>query len=111
MKNTCSFWRSPPITPIASPKLVPAKAGIHLLMTWRMRQRHEGLPAPAFGDPDVILHHRVAASKAVLRLEAFENPLSGVPLLRRRHASDTKIASMTGSSAPGFGLPGGFDRT
>ena len=29
-------------------------AEIHLRMTGRMRQRHEGLPAPAFGDPDVI---------------------------------------------------------
>ena len=50
-------------------------------MARRMRQRHKSLPAPAFGDPDIVLHNRVAASKTVLCLETFENPLGRVALL------------------------------
>ena len=49
-----------------------------------MRQRHEGLPAHGFGDPDVVLHHRVAASKPMLGLQALKNPLGRVSLLRWR---------------------------
>jgi hypothetical protein len=67
-----------------------------LRMTWRMRQRHEGLPAPAFGDPDVILHHRVAAGKAMLRFKAFENPSRP----RRAFSATRRAAASAAPSHP-----------
>jgi hypothetical protein len=47
----------------------------------------------------------------MLRFKAFENPLSSVPLLRRRRHIPARMAAITGISGPSFGLPGGFDRT
>ena len=48
-----------------------------------MRQRHERLAAPRPAEPDIILHHRVAAAKAMLVAQPLEDPLRRVPLLHR----------------------------
>jgi len=58
-------------------------AKIHLAMPGRMRQRHERLAAPRPAKPDIILHHRVAAAKAMLVAQPLEDPLRRVPLLHR----------------------------
>jgi hypothetical protein len=61
-----------------------AFAEIDLRMARRMGQRHEGLARPGAGDPNVILHDRIAASVALFDPQPFENPLRRMPLLRRR---------------------------
>ncbi len=48
-----------------------------------MAQRHEHLPLPQPALVHVLLHHRQPASVAVLIPKPFEDPLRGVPLLRR----------------------------
>ena len=58
-------------------------AEVHLSVTRRMRQRHEGLPAPRPAEPHMVLHHRVAAGKAVLVTKALEDPLRRMTLLHR----------------------------
>src|ERR1700737_2597712 len=60
-----------------------AFAEIDLRMARRMGQRHEDLARPAAGDPNVILHYGITAGKTVFEPQPFENPLRGVPLLRR----------------------------
>ena len=55
----------------------------HPGVTRRMRQRHEGLPAPRPAEPHMVLHHRVAAGKAVLVTKALEDPLRRMTLLHR----------------------------
>ena len=59
-------------------------AEVDLGRAGRVRQRHEGLPPTRACDPDVILHHCVAASIAVLVAQTLEDPLGRVPLLDRR---------------------------
>ena len=59
---------------------------IHLAVARRMGQRHERLPRPRPADPDVILHHRVAAGEAMFVAQPLENPLGRVTLLYRRIA-------------------------
>ena len=49
-----------------------------------MSKRHEDLARPRARQSHVILHHRIAADKAVLDPQPFENPLRRMPLLRRR---------------------------
>ena len=61
-----------------------AFAEVDLRMARRMGQRHEDLARPGAGDPNVILHDRIAASVAVFDPQPFENPLRRMPLLRRR---------------------------
>ena len=61
-----------------------AFAEIDLRMARRMGQRHEDLARPGAGDPNVILHDRIAASVAVFEPQPVENPLRRMPLLRRR---------------------------
>ena len=61
-----------------------ALAEIDLGMAGRMGQRHKGLLHPHPLQPDVILHHRVAAGIPVFGPQPLENPLGRVPLLRRR---------------------------
>ena len=63
-----------------------ALAEIDLGMAGRMRERHEGFLHPHPLQPDVILHHRVAAGIGVFGPQPLENPLARVPLLRRRAA-------------------------
>ena len=58
-----------------------AFAEIDLRVTRRMRERHEDLPRPRSRQAHIILHHRIAAGKAVLVPKTFENPLRRVPLL------------------------------
>ncbi len=53
-------------------------------MARRMDEWHEDLARPGAGQADVILHHRVAAGKAMFEPQPFENPLRRMPLLRRR---------------------------
>src|SRR5580693_2744834 len=60
-----------------------AFAEVDLRMARRMGQRHEDLARPAAGDPNVILHYGITAGKTVFEPQPFENPLRGVPLLRR----------------------------
>lgn len=48
-----------------------------------MRQRHERLAAPCPRDPDIVLHHRVAAAEPMLVAQRFKNPLRRMPLLHR----------------------------
>ena len=60
-----------------------AFAEVDLRMSRRMGQRHEDLARPAAGDPNVILHYGITAGKTVFEPQPFENPLRGVPLLRR----------------------------
>src|SRR5580700_332052 len=63
-----------------------AFAEVDLRMARRMGQRHEDFARPAAGDPNVILHYGITAGKTVFEPQPFENPLRGVPLLRRcRH--------------------------
>jgi hypothetical protein len=54
-----------------------AFAEIDLRMARRMGQRHEGLARPGAGDPNVILHDRIAAGVAAAAVRKC------VPLLRR----------------------------
>ena len=61
-------------------------AEIHLRVTGRVRQGHEGLAPPRPLDPDVILDDRVAAGKAMLVTKPLEYPLGRVTLLHRRRA-------------------------
>jgi hypothetical protein len=49
-----------------------------------MGQRHEGLARPGAGDPNVILHHRIAARVALFDPQPVENPLRRMPLFGRR---------------------------
>ena len=56
-------------------------AEIHLGMPGWMRQRNEGLAAPRPAKPDINLHHRVAADKAVLVPKTLVNPLRRMTLL------------------------------
>src|ERR1700730_12940790 len=49
----------------------------------RMGERHEDLARRPAGDPNVILHYGITAGKTVFEPQPFENPLRGVPLLRR----------------------------
>ena len=63
-----------------------ALAEINLGMAGRMGQRHKGFLQPRPLQPDVILHHRVAAGIIVFGPQPLENPLGRVPLLRRRAA-------------------------
>lgn len=58
-------------------------AKINLRMTRWMRQRHEGLAASRAGDPDIILHHRVATVEPVFVAQPLKDPLRRVPLLHR----------------------------
>src|SRR6202022_2430879 len=60
-----------------------AFAEVDLRMARRMGQRHEDLARPAAGDPNVILHYGITPGKTVFEPQPFENPLRGVPLLRR----------------------------
>src|ERR1700738_3881386 len=60
-----------------------AFAEVDLCMARRMGQRHEDLARAAAGDPNVILHYGITAGKTVFEPQPFENPLRGVPLLRR----------------------------
>src|ERR1700730_10393868 len=60
-----------------------AFAEVDLRMARRMGQRHEDLARPAAGDPNVILHYGITAGKTVFEPQPFENPLRGVPVLRR----------------------------
>src|SRR3954468_2800884 len=52
-------------------------------MTGRMRKRNKGLLQPHPLQPNVILHHRVAAGIIVFGPQPLENPLGRVPLLPR----------------------------
>jgi hypothetical protein len=63
-----------------------ALAEIDLGMAGRMKERHKGLLHPRPLQPDVILHHRIAAGIIIFRPQPLENPLGRVPLLRRRGA-------------------------
>ena len=56
-------------------------AEVDLRVAGWVRQRHEGLPPARACDPDVVLHHRVAAAIAVLVAQTLENPLGRVTLL------------------------------
>src|ERR1700720_4311917 len=60
-----------------------AFAEVDLRMARRMGQRHEDFARPAAGDSNVILHYGITAGKSVFEPQPFENPLRGVPLLRR----------------------------
>src|SRR3984893_15525374 len=60
-----------------------AFAEVDLRMARRMGQRHEDLARPAAGARNVILHYGITAGKTVFEPQPFENPLRGVPLLRR----------------------------
>jgi hypothetical protein len=59
-------------------------AKIHLPMTRRVRQRHEGLAAPCPRNAHMVLHHRVAPGKAMLVAQPLEDSFCRVPLLHRR---------------------------
>ena len=56
---------------------------VHLRVTRRMRQGHEGLPPSRPADPHMVLHDGVAAAKPMLVPQPLENPLGRVPLLHR----------------------------
>ena len=77
MQKKWIFCRTPPIT-------ADRLAEVHLRMAGRMRQRHERLPPSRPADPHIVLHHRVAAGKAVLVAQPLEDPLRRMPLLHRR---------------------------
>ena len=59
----------------------PRFAEISLRMPWRMRQRHEHLPAMAAMLTNVVLHDRVPTGESVLVTKTLEDALRGVPLL------------------------------
>ena len=54
---------------------------ISLRVPWRMRQRHEHLPAMAAMLTNVVLHDRVPTGESVLVTKTLEDALRGVPLL------------------------------
>jgi hypothetical protein len=115
-----------------------AFAEINLRLTRRMGKRHEDLARPRMVrlkgaphhpalekrrpcapltrplQPHVILHHRIAAEKAVLDPQPFSRSkirfavclcLGGAVL------SASRIESMTGTSGPSFGFSGSLLRT
>jgi hypothetical protein len=55
----------------------------------------ETFARPGADNPNVILHHRIAAGKAVFDLQPFTNPLRRVPLLRRRLAIVSRLSPKT----------------
>ena len=59
-------------------------AKVHLRMSRRVRQWHERLPPARPVQPDIILHHGVAAAEAMLIAQPFKDPLRRMPLLHRR---------------------------
>ncbi|GEM_PF-6972726 len=59
-------------------------AEIHLAVPGWMRQRHDGLATPRAADTDVMLHHSVAAAKAMHVASPLKNPLRRMPLLHRQ---------------------------
>ena len=65
-------------------------AKVDLRMARRMRQRNERLAPPSPLDPDVILHHRIAAGEAVLVAKPLKNPLRRMPLLHRSRPVDVQ---------------------
>ena len=79
MQKKWIFCRTPPITPTASPKSTCAWPGGCDSGTNVSRPR-------ARGDPDIILHHRVAAGEAMLVAQPLEDPLRRMPLLHRRQS-------------------------
>jgi len=58
-------------------------AKIDLPVARRVRQRHEGLAPTRPADADIILYHRIAASKGMLVSQPLEDPLRRMPLLDR----------------------------
>ncbi len=83
-----------------------AFAEIDLRVTRRMRERHEDLARPRARQPHIVLHHRVAAGKAVLVPKPFENPLRRCRCLGGAVLSASRIASITGNNGPSFGRSG-----
>ena len=59
----------------------PRFAEISLRVPWRMRQRHEHLPAMAAMLTNVVLHDRVPTGESVLVTKTLEDAPRGVPLL------------------------------
>ena len=59
-------------------------AKIYLRMARRVCQRHERLAPSRPAEPDMVLHHRISAGKAMLVAQPFEDPLGRMPLLHRR---------------------------
>ena len=59
----------------------PRFAEISLRVPWRMRQRHEHLPAMAAMLTNVVLHDRVPTGESVLVTKTLEDALRRVPLL------------------------------
>ena len=73
----------------------PRFAEISLRVPWRMRQRHEHLPAMAAMLTNVVLQDRVPTGESVLVTKTLEDALRGVPLLPipRARAASTHCAS------------------
>src|SRR6202008_626492 len=59
-------------------------AEVYLRVAGRRSQRHESLPRPRSRLAHILLHRCVAAAIAMRGLEALENTLRRMPLLRRR---------------------------
>jgi len=81
-------------------------AEIDLGVPRRVHQRHERLAQPPFGGPHVILHGRITASVAVLRLEPLEDPQRRMPLLGRRRLVRLQDRIDDGQQGPELRLPG-----
>jgi DNA invertase Pin-like site-specific DNA recombinase len=85
-------WRLPVYNTIHHILRNPIYAGAYAFGRTGSRVRHEHLARPRTRQPDIVFYDRIAASVAVFEPQPFENPLCGVPLLRRcpslRHVFD-----------------------
>jgi hypothetical protein len=61
-------------------------------------------------DPDIVLHNGVAAAEPLLVAQPFETRFAVCRCFTGPVRSASRIASITGSSAPSFGFVTGFVR-
>ena len=85
-------------------------AKVDLRMSRIMAQRHEHLALPQPTLVHIVLHDRQPAGVAVLVPKPLEDPLRGVPLLRRTRLSSSRIRSMIPMNGSSFGRAGGLLR-